>query len=405
MDADVLVVGAGMAGLSAAAALVDGGLRVEVIEARDRVGGRILTVREPDLPLPVELGAEYIHGDPAWMLQLADDAGARLIRVPDGHWFRQGGLHYRGDLSQLLARFLAHGAALGPDATVADGLAGFPEDEAAIVRELVEGLHGASCDTYPLAALDPEEVSSGWTVLEGYGHLVDHLAAQLEGRIHLARPVREIHHRPGRVTVITDDRRWEAPRAVVTLPLGVLQAGAVAFDPPLQLPQLRRLAPGVAFRVTVQVAEPLWDALPWAPKRPPRFLHDDPPFRTFWSTYPVRTGLWTAWAGGPQAQTLLGVTAERRAELAIAALADALGVPDLADSVLRWWSHAWPDDPYALGTYSHFLAGGQDAPAELARPIDDTLFLAGEHTDEAHLGTVAGARLSGMRAAAAILGP
>lgn len=407
MDADVLVLGAGVAGLAAASVLSEAGRHVVVLEARDRIGGRVHTVHRAAAVLPVELGAEFVHGDPVPMFDLADRAGVRLLRVPDAHWFRAADrLAFRGDLSGVLGRFIDAASGMPSGATVGDLLPERPPEEAAIVRNLVEGLHASPVDCYPLDALLADEASAGWNVLDGYDRLIAPLAGGLD--IRLSSPVRAVLWRPGRVRVETEDGPFTARRAVVALPLGVLQAGTVAFEPGLASvqPALHRISPGAAHRIVLELEATLWEAIPSTGEQPPRFLHGEAPFPTFWTTFPVRSTRWTAWAGGPRARSLADVPDEVRVERALASLAVLLDLPRdrVAEALVRWWSHDWGADPWSRGTYSHFMPSGTDAPVLVSEPIDETLYLAGEYADVDHLGTVNGALITGRRAAQRILG-
>src|SRR5436190_18910576 len=90
-DADVIVIGAGAAGLTAAADLSRAGVRVMILEARDRIGGRIHTLRDPSFPMPVELGAEYIHGDSSEAFRLARASRHQLCDLGGEHFHYIGG--------------------------------------------------------------------------------------------------------------------------------------------------------------------------------------------------------------------------------------------------------------------------------------------------------------------------
>lgn len=401
----MLVVGAGVAGLTAAGRLQAAGRKVVVLEARARIGGRVCTFR-PDEGLPVELGAAFVHGDPAPLLHLADQAGVRLLRVPDAHWYRNGDqLAYRGDLADVLGPFLEAAQGQPPGTTVAEVLPSRPPEERAIVRSLVEGLHAAPVADYPVEALLIDDPSSGWTVLDGYDRLIAPLSEGLDVR--LETPVTSVRWIRGQVFVKARGTTFHAKQAVITLPLGVLQAGDVRFDPPIRTVQsaLEKLDPGEVQRVVFELEPKFWELIPWSGDRPPRYLHGPTTFPTFWTTFPLRTNRWTAWAGGPAARALRDRSPEERVALALGSLAHLLSVPEdkLSGALTRWWSHDWRTDRWSRGAYSHFLRDGLHAPAMLAEPVEHTLYFAGEHTDVTHLGTVYGAWLSGIRAADHVL--
>jgi len=127
---------------------------------------------------------------------------------------------------------------------------------------------------------------------------------------------------------------------------------------------------------------------------------------TWWTQHPVRGPFLTGWAGGPRAQALGALSHSRRIDAAVESVSIALGVARarVRRSLLQAWHHDWSADPFARGAYSYQLAGGAHAGRELARPIESTLYFAGEATCAPPLnGTVEGALASGRRAADQIL--
>jgi monoamine oxidase len=126
------------------------------------------------------------------------------------------------------------------------------------------------------------------------------------------------------------------------------------------------------------------------------------PFNVWWTAYPMRSPLAIAWSGGPPAAALAGKSTEEIASIACGALAEHLGISRrrVASRLLAAWSHDWDGDPFARGAYSYARAGGSRAAAALARPVEGTLFFAGEAADaEGRTGTVEGALATGLRAA------
>ena len=190
-------------------------------------------------------------------------------------------------------------------------------------------------------------------------------------------------------------RAW-APRAIVTLPLGVLQSRLVRFAPRLGKP-LDKLASGPVIRVAMAFREPFWE------KRHPgvAFFHSpEAPFPTFWTPLPMHAPLLTAWAGGPKAARLTG---KRPEALLGEALRSVRALFPGDEQPSAYLVHDWQADPYARGGYSYVTVGGTGAREELAEPLEDTLYFAGEATDVEQSGTVGGALASGQRAAREIL--
>ena len=201
-----------------------------------------------------------------------------------------------------------------------------------------------------------------------------------------------------------------APQLIVTVPLGVLKAGAIAFSPRLADKEdaIGRLEMGDAERVSLWLASDAWvgpDRFP-----PGGFLMTgEPPFPVWWVSRPPPFPVVTGWAGGRNARAL-GPAERRRARVdaAVAALAAALDVDAgrLRQDLRGGFSHDWLADPFARGAYSYAGVGGSEAGTELAVPVDDTLFFAGEATEsDGDNGTVHGAIASGRRAAKQVARP
>ena len=418
---DVAVVGAGVAGLAAAAELHRQGFRVAVFEARDRIGGRIFTHRDERVPIPIELGAELIHGEAPETQRIL--AAARLLAcdIAGEHWrAARGRLRPFSGTLDGIDRVLKRIDRRGPDQSFADFLAKRPggrslaRDRTA-ARWFVQGFHAADVDDIGILSIAPEEgeeatdsaVHSG-RVVYGYDAVPGFLARGLDGSIHRGTRVAAIDWEPGRAELTLQDgsgptSRVGARAVVVTLPLGVLQAaadlpGSCTFRP--EPPGLRKtldlLAMGSVARLVVWFRE-----LPWA--APLSFLHmGGGPFNVWWSAYPFRFPLAVAWSGGPPSRELTGKAPEEVAAIAFRALAEQTGISRrrIASRVEGFWLHDWTGDPYARGAYSYARVGGSRAAKLLSKPVAGTLFFAGEAADaEGRTGTVEGALATGLRAA------
>jgi monoamine oxidase len=422
--ADVLVIGAGMAGLAAARALAEAGLRVLVLEAQNRVGGRILTERVGDQV--IELGAEFVHGRPPELLALIEEAGLTLterdgtmVSFEDG-LLTGSGEEERDDLFAPLER-LENFA--GPDLSFAAFLEQTPQisqEERFALIGYVEGFNAADHRKISAASLGrqqkAEEAIEGdraFHIAGGYDQLPEYLAHRIEahgGELRADTRVQRVAWQPGRVEVSTNQGSFSARQAVVTLPLGVLRSGSVVFDPaPGEiLEQARRLHMGQASRITLHLRERFWETLPPQPalsRLSFLFTRGAIP-SVWWTTHPVPTRTLTGWTGGPRSATLLGLSAEELGRLACDRLAEVfhLEAAYVREQMLGCFTHHWQADPNALGAYSYIGVGGLDAPERLAEPVAETLYFAGEHTDTtAQWGTVHAALLSGLRAARQVL--
>jgi monoamine oxidase len=442
MSADVIIIGAGVAGLTAARALSNSGLTVVILEARDRAGGRILTRRIPSFPTPIELGAEFIHGQPREIWDVVEAAGLTAVEVTDNHWQSLDGALKESDFwPQWEATVRQMREAGAPDQPFRQFIEErYDAEERQEVKRLaldyVEGFNAASADRISVAALVSMEDSASagdggaaFRILNGYDRLVDWLLAGCDPQkaaLRLGVVVNEINWSRGNVEVIARSSAGQAPlsfraeRAVITLPLGVLQAppgapGAVRFNPELKEKQeaIGKLAMGMVMKVVLRFRERFWeqgvfqtqtlgDRLP-----PLGFLHSrDEYFPTWWTSLPVRAPILTAWAGGPAAERL----ALRGEEFVVGRALDSLSRlleldrERLADLLVAWYTHDWQADPYTRGAYSYIPVGGLNAPRLLAEPVEDTLFFAGEATDlDGQNGTVHGAMASGRRASGEII--
>ena len=431
---DVIVVGAGAAGLAAAAELGRAGWSVLLLEARDRIGGRVWTQREPGLAVPVELGAEFIHGRPRVTLSLLRQAALAPVPAPMVRMALQHGAlrPRRDDVFASVQRMLRrHASALAvKDVSLATLLARtrheLSDEARAFARMRARGYDAADPARVSARAIAEEWAGDGidesghLRPAGGYGPLLDSLADGFEGsgvQVKLQTIVRTLRWERGAVVVEGTCRgksfRAQASRAIITLPLGVLQQpagarGAVRFMPALvdKAPALARLASGPVLKVSMRFRESFWEEAHGARYRGISFFHvPRAPFPTYWTALPARAPLVVAWAAGPKAVRLAGVAAPDRIECAVRSFSSIFGRRLTLDQGIQTaWCHDWQRDPFARGAYSYELVGGVSARRTLAAPVHDTLFFAGEATDSTgEHGTVAGALSSGIRAAREVL--
>jgi monoamine oxidase len=417
---DVVVIGAGAAGLAAASALAHAGRSVLVLEARGRIGGRCWTLREPGLGVPVELGAEFIHGAPEVTLSLLRRSGASAIDSA-----REQRQLRRGKLVPVDAFAEAHKATSRPGVLkkrdlsfddYLDSRKDLSRNTRSLARMMVEGFDAADPARASARAIVEEWAggemgASQPRPLGGYGPLLEWLASSADSRLVHIQTQSVVHRvRWKRGAVEVEGRVFDEPflaraaRAIVTLPLGVLQSGAVEFFPALKEKEqaLRGLASGPVVKVALRFREPFWEEK----HRDVAFFHStEASFPTYWTQLPVRTALLIAWAGGPKASRLSGRSSDELAREALAGLQGIFGSGARVDSRLQAaYVQDWEQDPYSRGAYSYVLVDGAKARGLLAAPLAHSLFFAGEATDtEGNEGTVAGALQSGLRAARELL--
>ena len=419
--ADVLVIGAGIAGLAAARGLGRKGFRVVVLEARERTGGRIHTAEGFDL------GAHWIHcteGNP--LTNLARGLGLATLFVGGdstytGGWDRivfPGLPATEKDRSILAADALfdaleAQRPGCGPEVSLADGVEaairqlGFDAEQARHARWHLHLLAHEDCAAEP-AALSARHWDEGYELYgygdsvlrDGFQRLTDHLAQGLDLRLGCA--VHAVSHGAGGVSLQTSAGVFTAPRAIVTLPLGVLKAGVVRFDPPLPEPKrlaIERLGCGTLAKLAFRFAEVVWPAgvyvfgLAEAAERGGTTAINQAALDG--------TPLLVLLVGGEEGVRLEALSDQQARAWGMERLRACFG-PDLPEPIAMIRT-GWSQDPQARGTYSHIAVGSSPADlAALAEPVADRLFFAGEATSVSQWGTAHGAYLSGLREAARI---
>jgi monoamine oxidase len=396
-----------VAGLSCARRLSRSGLRVVVFEARDRVGGRVWTLRSPDLP-PVELGAQVIHGDAAATWDIVREAGLEAAQ-----------LEHHGDLvvcvhdqTFSLAQLQKAGFQAPWQFEEAIGGSSVADESAAQALES----HGVAGLTRALTlawleqvwAADPGELSvagirrikDAWAagagefaIADGYDRIPGHLAIGLDVRLNAL--VETVSWRAQGVRLTAAGDRWSASAAVVTVPPPVVANGGVRFEPslpPEKAAAAAAIGAGDAVTVVFRLAAPAPSAV-WG------FVVDPP------------AGFWRADAGSHVVRGWMKGPSARHAR---PLLTHAQALVDHAAGVLPWLRQVrvedvhvadWGADPRSLDGFSFPRVGALDQPARWAAPIEGTLFFAGDATcGDRHPALVHGAIESGERAAAEVLG-
>jgi monoamine oxidase len=432
---DVLILGAGVAGLSAAIDLSRAGLRVEIVEGRDRIGGRVFTRFDENLKHSVELGAEFIHGLPPEIWLPLQQQKIDVTEVEGDFWCSTNGrlepCGFFREVEQILSKMNDR----SPDQSFLEYLSQrFPgEDHDEAKRRATAYVSGFN-------AADPAQVSLHWLVhsreaeeqilgdrafhiVGGYQMFLKLLTDELKSRqvpIHLGTKVQEVQRNGGsvdvRATSIRGDQTLSAPQALITFPLGVLQAATpgdgIHFDPPLpaeKVHALGKLLMGNVVRVTLCFRRRIWEDIVVDGKNLAGmgFLFSDHKlFPTWWTQMPDPLPMITGWSPAASADNLRGMSEGRIVQKATETLAGLMGMEKLPlqSELVGAYFHDWDSDPFSLGAYSYVKVGGEGSQQTLGTPVENTLFFAGEATDTSgHNGTVHGAIASGKRAAREIL--
>lgn len=420
---DVLIIGAGAAGLLAARELAEAGRRVLLVEARDYLGGRAHTLTPPGFTQAIEAGAEFMHGEVPLTRALLTEAGitwqdtAGLTYV-----VRDGEASANADFFAELPHVLAKLDALQVDVPLADFLTQeFPGDAHAELRtiatQFAEGYDAADAQRVSSWALRDEWQTGGAEdsprPVGGYGPLFSWLAEQAQAAgavVHLGTPVQEIRWQPGQAEVVaTTGVTYHAQRVLCTVPLGVWQRragqpGYLSFSPdlPAHRAAAAQLGFGEVIKFVLEFQTDFWQAqLPEL-----EFLLSEAPVPTWWSQLPDPRPLLTGWVAGPAAQRLRTASVNELLQLALNSLAELLRtpLPELQAQLRASYVRNWGAEEYAYGAYSYPTVGAPAARTVLAAPVANTLFWAGEGLYAGPAGgTVEAALVSGQQAAQALL--
>ena len=406
-DFDVVVVGAGAAGVGAGRALAAAGRRFVVLEARDRIGGRAWTV-DTGHGFPVDLGCEWLHSAPVNpLVPLARAAGVAVDEC-DKVWADEWNLatlgaaayaELRGAVDGLFEKSAALAAAGGPDSALGDLLAAAHPWRPA-VEAICGWITGGRLDQ--LSAVDlgrSEDLQVNWRLPAGYGALIARLAEGLPLRV--ACPVTRIDWRGRDVVVETAAGRLTARQVILTLPTDVLAGGGIEFLPALPAEKLQAAADlplGANLKVFLKV-----EGQPFGPPHdhqlPTRY---DRAESSFLHAHPFGRPVVAGYFGGDIARELEAAGLAAAADFLEAELAFNLG-EKVRGKFTAIAASGWMADPLAGGAYSYARPGATLARAALAAPLDGRLFFAGEATSPGDFATAHGAYLSGVAATEAAL--
>ena len=336
-DTDVIVIGAGAAGLSAARELSQHGFRATILEARDRLGGRILTVRDSPFGAPVELGAEFVHGEPAETFEIVCAAGLNLNWLPDNHHHSQNGRlvasrDFWGKLAEL-RKEIAKATSRTLKRSEPCRILGTREARRGVAAPFVELRRRLQRRAFNEDQPQVDGVRGGgrhqqFRIVDGYDRVIDWLAAGLEPSrtdLRLNTVATEIHWKRGEVKVQTKKRElsftesFRGQAVIVTVPAALLRAKHVLFEPDIRekYRSLEKLEPGQVCKVVLRFREAFWRKDGFLSQHGLKsarlseglnFVHselEDVPF--WWTSLPVENNTLVAWAGGPKGEALLGL--------------------------------------------------------------------------------------------------
>ncbi|MFI5157533.1 MAG: flavin monoamine oxidase family protein [Sphingobacteriales bacterium] len=429
---DIVIIGAGAAGLMAAYRLSASGKKVIVLEARNHTGGRIHTISHESFFKHAELGAEFIHGNLPVTLNLLKEAnikysaaGGEMVKYDKGKFIvHEGFIENWNVLMQKLNE-------LKEDTDIANFLKiHFPGEEYIGLRDsvskFVAGYDTADPNKASAFALrdewNNEDDDAQYRIDNGYCSMINYLVNKCKGNdgsIYLNSEVAKIDWKPETVKITTAAGEvYAAGKVIIALPLGVLQAdkdekGAIEFHPPLkeQTDAINSLGFGAIIKFLLEFKDAFWEnsntkILAGKSLKDMAFLISNEDIPTWWTQYPKHSTLLTGWLGGPRAEEKKGNTNDELLQQALQSLSNIFKLPvdELKAKLIASRVINWTAEPFTRGSYSYDTVNAPEARKVLDAGVNGTIYFAGEYLYEGPaMGTVEAALTSGQNVAKAIL--
>jgi monoamine oxidase len=422
---DVLIIGGGATGLMAARELSKNDKRVTLLEARNRLGGRIHTLYDEPFMIPAEVGAEFVHGDLPITKNLFKEANIALQPVKGSAWqSKKNQLSPGGFDIPDWPEFKKKLSELEDDISINEFLFRHFSDERyqplrASVRQYAAGYDTADPEKASAISLRDEWLGGDddeqYRPINGYQQIIKYLAKEcrkLGVSVNLSSIAKQVHWDDHTVTVVTENSHvYTARRLIVTVPLGVLQASrkdiaSINFWPsiPDRMHAAKKLAMGAVIKILLQFSEPFWEwesvkEVAGDSLKDMSFLFSDTAIPTWWTQYPKKVPLLTGWIGGAAAAALKDESDKEILNHALSKLASIFRIhaASIKKMLTAWQVANWCADPFARGSYSYSVVGAKEYRDILLEPVKNTLLFAGEGLySGAAMGTVEAALASGL---------
>lgn len=416
MKYDVIIIGAGAAGLLAMRELAEAGYHVCMLEAAEIAGGRIATIKE-GFQSHVETGAEFIHGKLPLTFRLLKEAGlsyevveGKMIGVQNGTWQTEEHDEHWDEFMKQLGR-------LKTDITILQFLEeNFSKPEYIDLRQAVqrfsEGFDLADISKASMLSLKDE-----WKDIEkkqyrikgGYIQLIDHLVnccRQLNTEFYFNTCANKIEYENGNATVhTTDNKKFHAKKLIITVSAGILQSGTIQFKPELtdHAVAIQGLGFGAVIKFLLEFKTCFWKEF----DDETGFLLTDEEVPTWWTQLPAESNLLTGWLGGPNATKKVFEPNASLLQTALLSLSSIFRMPPgmLQEELTNYKIINWLNQPFIKGGYSYNTLHSEQAIKILSSPVDDTIYFAGEAISKSESqGTVESALQSGHDTAKMLIG-
>jgi monoamine oxidase len=420
---DVIIIGAGASGLIAALELVQTGKKVAILEGRNRIGGRIHTLVDKNFDLPVELGAEFIHGHLEITHKLLQKAAIPYFEINGAIWQKKEDQlkeqkDFIIDYSLVKKKFKE----LKDDIPVARFIKEyFPEKNHEELRftlkNYVESYYAADTQKASAFALCEDLTQSDeeqYRIGGGYTKLIAFLYQKAEEGgcfTYLSHVVEEIKWEENFAEIVTNQQVFFGKKVLITVPLGVLQAGQITFLPAIdeKIRTARELGFGPVIKTILQFESAFWKNHMLTRQKDLHrlgFLFSDEAIPTWWTQYPKQAPIITGWLAGPKAELAKASSTDVLLEKALQTLHSIfdIEVSFLQQHLKGWHVANWAADPFSWGAYAYEVVNGKEFRKNLKTPLMNTLFFAGEaFVDGPQIGTVEAALKSGRETAHQII--
>jgi monoamine oxidase len=421
---DVIIIGGGAAGLMAAKLISKAGKNILLLEARDRLGGRIRCIE--NFSFPAQGGAEFIHGDLQTTFDLLKEAGIKtkklegnFCRVEQGKWETDENIAPHWGL--LMKKLNTCSENISVDDFLTNNFHAKKYERLKIqFKKYVQGYDAADTKYASVLAIKKEmqhEDETQYRPVPGYSALVDYLVKSClkhSGVIKTNEAVRKISGNKN-IEVVTSSGKYIGEKVIIAVPLGVLQSSKNSKSL-INLPAYlnaytkmsKQIGNGSVIKFLLEFDRAFWldkDFLKTKNIAPPLYIFTNAKIPTWWTQYPSKIPLLTGWIGGPPAFEMKNYSERRFKTLFMESLATVFSLPktEIEKRLINYKIMNWSKEPHILGGYSYATLKTEKARQFLNQPYENTFYFAGEYLPENSASTVDAALQSGIQVAKQIL--
>ncbi|KAA9041319.1 FAD-dependent oxidoreductase [Ginsengibacter hankyongi] len=421
---DVIIIGGGAAGLVAAKLLSESGKKILLLEAKEKLGGRIHCIK--NFSFPVEGGAEFIHGNLKTTVSLLKEAGLKkekikgnFCRVTNGKWNTEDEPIENWDL--LVKKLKECKQDISVDSFLNKFLKAKKYDTVKRqFRKYIEGYDAADPKYANVLAVRDEmedEDESQYRPVPGYYALINFLketCLKCNGIIKTGEPVKEIKNNKN-VEVITSAGKYLCKQIIITVPLGVLQSkknnkSFIEFPSSIKkyIAAAKKIGNGGVIKFLLEFDKAFWLEEKFLRERkipPPSYIFSDAVIPTWWTQYPHQKPLLTGWIAGPASIRMKNYSERKFTNLLLTSLSSIFSIPimELEGRLKKIKIMNWIKEPHILGGYSYSTLQTERTRDILLTPFEDKFYFAGEFLIKNSSSTVDDALQSGILSAEKII--